>query len=416
MGVLREVPDPETLPQVRRMVDDDPEQELRLQAIRLLTELKDNKIVPSLLRLATDNKTSNPLRQAAINAVVDIYAKPYGQQLAEIALDESSPIPLVVTALDALAILRTEEAKQAIEKRLDDPRTPLRAKAIDAYTQAFGEEAAIRVLPKLQDPDLSVQRAALSALTVIFDAANVKIRFKVMQALAATPDQRALPIYLTALLDENENIRDVSHSTLAMLGDSICSDLQTLHDRNELAAPVRRELTKVFSANSNFTFLLEKSTMGLEPASYVQYANDHGGDSNRGQQLFADPKGIGCIKGYLVGGVGTTNIGPDLRGIGAKYSRSELIRSVLEPSNRVLIDFEMVIVVTTDGVVHQGMISNQTSEKIELITPESKTIKILADEIELKKSNLSPMPNGLADGMTLQNFADIIAYLESLKQ
>jgi len=29
---------------------------------------------------------------------------------------------------------------------------------------------------------------------------------------------------------------------------------------------------------------------------------------------------------------------------------------------------------------------------------------------------VSLMPNGLKDGMTLQDFADIVAYLESLKQ
>jgi hypothetical protein len=63
------------------------------------------------------------------------------------------------------------------------------------------------------------------------------------------------------------------------------------------------------------------------------------------------------------------------------------------------------------------MIRNQTSTGIELVTPEGKVVSVSAAEIEVQEtSNLSPMPNGLADGMTLQNFADIIAYLESLKQ
>ncbi|MFV2069148.1 MAG: hypothetical protein ACC645_19445, partial [Pirellulales bacterium] len=89
----------------------------------------------------------------------------------------------------------------------------------------------------------------------------------------------------------------------------------------------------------------------------------------------------------------------------------------LEPSNRILTDFEIVVVITTDGVIHQGMIRSQTPERTELVTPDGKVIPIPASEIELKEtSNLSPMPNGLASGMTLQNFADIIAYLESLKQ
>lgn len=416
LEALREVPIPETLPHVRRMIDDDPDQDVRLEAIQLLTGLKDTKMLPSLLHLAIDNSASNPLRQAAIRAVVAIDAEPYGKQLAKIAAAEESPIPLVVVALDALATLRSEEAKAAIVKRLSDRRAPLRAKAIEAYVQVQ-DDASVRIIPKLQDPDMSVQRAALSALSVLFDTATSENRFEVIKALAAAPDQRALPIYLDALLDKNEDTRGISRSTLVAMGDSISSDIRSLHDRNELTTPIRQELVKVFSADDQFAFLQEDSPAKLEPTAYAQYATDHRGNRQRGQKLFADTEGIGCIKCHVVGGAGTANIGPDLLGVGAKYPRHELIRAVLEPSNRILIDFEMVIVVTTSGAIHQGMIRSQTSERIELVTPEGKVIPIRSDEIELKKkSNLSPMPNGLASGMTLQNFADIIAYLESLKQ
>jgi putative heme-binding domain-containing protein len=416
LEALREVPIPETLPHVRRMIDDDPDQDVRLEAIQLLTGLKDTKMLPSLLHLAIDNSASNPLRQAAIRAVVAIDAEPYGKQLAKIAAAEESPIPLVVVALDALATLRSEEAKAAIVKRLSDRRAPLRAKAIEAYVQVQ-DDASVRIIPKLQDPDMSVQRAALSALSVLFDTATSENRFEVIKALAAAPDQRALPIYLDALLDKNEDTRGISRSTLVAMGDSISSDIRSLHDRNELTTPIRQELVKVFSADDQFAFLQEDSPAKLEPTAYAQYATDHRGNRQRGQKLFADTEGIGCIKCHVVGGAGTANIGPDLLGVGAKYPRRELIRAVLEPSNRILIDFEMVIVVTTSGAIHQGMIRSQTSERIELVTPEGKVIPIRSDEIELKKkSNLSPMPNGLASGMTLQNFADIIAYLESLKQ
>ncbi|MFV1966677.1 MAG: HEAT repeat domain-containing protein, partial [Pirellulaceae bacterium] len=416
LEALREVPAPETLPHVRRMVDNDPDPKVRLQAISLLAELKDTRIVPSLLLLATDNKHSNSLRQAAIRAVMAIDAKPYGEPLAEIALAEDSASDLIAVALDALAILGTEKAKQAIVKRLSDPRAPVRAKAIEAYAQVQGDAAAGRIIPKLQDPDMSVQRAALSALSVLIDTADAETRFEVMKALAAAPDPRALPIYLDALFDENKETRDLSRSTLVALGDSLHNDIRTLHDRHELATPVRRELAKVFSTSNQFAFLHEEPPAKLEPAAYAQHAADHRGDPRRGQQLFADTEGIGCVKCHVVGGAGAANIGPGLLGVGAKYPRRELIRSVLEPSNRILIDFEMAVIVTNRGLVHQGMIRNQTPERIELVTPEGKVVLIDTDEIELKEtSNLSPMPNGLANGMTLQNFADIIAYLESLK-
>jgi putative heme-binding domain-containing protein len=417
LEVLREVPAPETLSQVRHMVDDDPDPEVRLQAIRLLTDLKDTKIVPSLLRLAIDSTTSNQLRQAAIRAVVAIDAKPYGRQLAEIALAENSPVPLVEIALDALAIMGSEEAKQAIEKRLGDPRAVLRVNAIEACIQVHGDDAAARIIPKLHDPDVSVQQSAISALSTLVAASDSKSRIDVIKALAAVPDRRALPIYLGLLLDEDQGIREASRGTLLALGDSICGDLRTLHKRNELATPVRRALGKVFSANSQFDFLDEDAPAELGPSVYAQFAADHRGDPHRGQKLFVDTEGIDCSKCHVVGGAGTANIGPDLLGIGAKYPRHELIRSVLEPSNRILIDFETVIVETISGRIHQGMVRSQTPERIELVTPEGEVIPIRANEIELKEtSSLSPMPDGLVRGVTLQDFADIIAYLESLKQ
>jgi putative heme-binding domain-containing protein len=311
----------------------------------------------------------------------------------------------------------SEDTQQAIVKRLSDQHAQLRAKAIEVYAQNHGDGAAARVLPMFRDPDVSVQRAVLSALSVIVASADSKGRIEVVKALASVPDRRALPIYLDLLLDSNTNIRDSSRATLLAMGDSVHSDIRTLHKRNELATPVRRELARVFSADSQFAFLHENIPPELEPSAYAQFATDHRGDPRRGQQLFADPEGIGCAKCHVVGGAGTGNVGPDLLGIGAKYPRSELIRSVLEPSNRILIDFEMAVIVTINGAIHQGMIRSQTPERIELVTPEGKVVPIRTDEIELKKtSSLSPMPNGLANGMTLQNFADLIAYLESLKQ
>ena len=60
LDVLREVPVPEALPQVRRMVAEDADQEVRLRAIRLLADVKDAEVVPSLLRLVADNAVGEP--------------------------------------------------------------------------------------------------------------------------------------------------------------------------------------------------------------------------------------------------------------------------------------------------------------------------------------------------------------------
>jgi hypothetical protein len=48
---------------------------------------------------------------------------------------------------------------------------------------------------------------------------------------------------------------------------------------------------------------------------------------------------------------------------------------------------------------------------------DAKTRKLTVAEIEARKlSNLSLMPTGLTEGMSPQDFTDLAAYLESLKE
>ena len=63
-------------------------------------------------------------------------------------------------------------------------------------------------------------------------------------------------------------------------------------------------------------------------------------------------------------------------------------------------------------------ISFQTySKNKKILLADGKSVRVPVDSIEQRqKSNLSLMPNGLKDGMTLEDFASIVAYLESLKQ
>ena len=136
---------------------------------------------------------------------------------------------------------------------------------------------------------------------------------------------------------------------------------------------------------------------------------------SHGREIFADLKGVGCIKCHAVGGVGA-KIGPDLAGIGTRYPRAELIRSVLEPSNRVAAGYQVTTIVTDAGKIYSGIIKTDAQDVVELVDVEGRVISIATGEIEERNSSsLSLMPSGLKDGLTPEAFADVIAYLESLK-
>ena len=139
------------------------------------------------------------------------------------------------------------------------------------------------------------------------------------------------------------------------------------------------------------------------------------GDPEHGRALFHDLKGLACIKCHTVGKEGGA-VGPELSSIGAKYPRDVLITSVLNPSAQISSGYEPVVVALADGRVLTGIVKSDTAEGLEIEDADAKRIRIAKDDIEeRKRSDVSIMPNGLAEGLKPQDFADLISYLETLK-
>ena len=61
---------------------------------------------------------------------------------------------------------------------------------------------------------------------------------------------------------------------------------------------------------------------------------------------------------------------------GAKYDRAEVIRSVLEPSNRIATGYQPVIVATRDGKVETGVVRSETDTTLELADSEARITTI----------------------------------------
>jgi putative heme-binding domain-containing protein len=109
-------------------------------------------------------------------------------------------------------------------------------------------------------------------------------------------------------------------------------------------------------------------------------------------------------------------VGPELSSIASKYPRDELIASVLYPSAKISSGYEPTALALDDGRVLTGIVRNETADALEIQDADAKTIRIPKDQVEARKrSDVSLMPIGLAQGLSTQDFADLIAYLETLK-
>jgi putative heme-binding domain-containing protein len=164
--------------------------------------------------------------------------------------------------------------------------------------------------------------------------------------------------------------------------------------------------------------LYEYKTNTQDPAAFVRFAETHKGDAASGKRIFSSTTGVGCIKCHQVAGLtGGGEVGPSLTGVGAKYDRAKLIESVLFPSKQIFDGYEQTLIRTKDGNVYAGGVRGETQDELTLVDSENRKTVIRKETIDRRKvSEVSLMPDGLQTGLKPQEFADIIAFLESLKE
>lgn len=146
---------------------------------------------------------------------------------------------------------------------------------------------------------------------------------------------------------------------------------------------------------------------------YEQYTLTHSGDAKAGEQLFRSEK-TKCNVCHAVGKSGGV-VGPNLSSVGNKLDRPHLIDSLLYPSNEINYSYQTVTVTTTEGLAHSGVVKQRDDDAVTLMGADGKSTKIsvaLIDE-ELT-SKVSIMPDGLAEALSVAEFTDLVAYLETL--
>jgi putative heme-binding domain-containing protein len=147
----------------------------------------------------------------------------------------------------------------------------------------------------------------------------------------------------------------------------------------------------------------------------ARFALEHDGDPRRGALLFADAGGAACGRCHRVGGEGG-EVGPDLSDVGGKYRRADLIEAVLEPSRQVVEGYRPTTLALVDGRVLTGLVRGESAEGLTLVDPEGRSHRVRSGEVEERKTSAaSIMPEGLVDRIEPRAFADLIAYLESLR-
>jgi putative heme-binding domain-containing protein len=132
------------------------------------------------------------------------------------------------------------------------------------------------------------------------------------------------------------------------------------------------------------------------------------GDAARGKELFTKRSCANCHGGSRA-------LGPDLAGVGRRFSRRDLFTAIALPNRDVPPRYQTTYVQTKDGRQVTGLVIYDSVDGVILRDADNRTHRVEGADIELRTVvPRSLMPGGLLKGLAPRDVADLGAYLDSI--
>jgi putative heme-binding domain-containing protein len=130
---------------------------------------------------------------------------------------------------------------------------------------------------------------------------------------------------------------------------------------------------------------------------------------SRGAAVFTKTQ---CIKCHKHGNQGES-IGPDLTNVSRRFTKKELLESIVYPSHVISSQYLSKVVQTKDGRQITGMVAAGAAGEVVILQASGEKVTLSENEIEVTRpSKTSAMPAGLLDPLSLEEVADLMAFLE----
>jgi putative heme-binding domain-containing protein len=135
-------------------------------------------------------------------------------------------------------------------------------------------------------------------------------------------------------------------------------------------------------------------------------------DPESGRRIFHHARLASCSNCHRHNGRGNV-VGPDLSGQGKQNERERLLKSILNPSGDIAPEYQPRTILLNDGRVFTGIrLRSYTKEQIRDAHGQTRTFE-RGDVESMVDSNVSFMPSGLVDLLTIRELRDLIAFLQS---
>lgn len=136
--------------------------------------------------------------------------------------------------------------------------------------------------------------------------------------------------------------------------------------------------------------------------------------SSRGSRLFFGA--ASCSNCHRLGERGNA-YAPDLSNLGSRADAKSIAQSILEPNAVITEGFHSLSVATTAGKVYTGFIRQESGLALELIQADGSPVSIPKANIEQRRrTNVSAMPKEMANSLSPQQVADLIAWISGSQE
>jgi putative heme-binding domain-containing protein len=246
--------------------------------------------------------------------------------------------------------------------------------------------------------DAELQRAALTAVAAFDDPA---IGERLLAEFAKYSDE-VRPAFFDLMLGRGEWTRQlVNGISSGAIDPSVVPRDVVAQLRRHPDAAIVELATRQFGAGDSAPVDSKQRIQQLRDILAAGTGNPYAGEATFMQQCAA------CHKLFHKGG----NVGPDL----TPYQRGNLetlLTSVLQPSAEIREGFEYVNLLTSDGRIIAGFVTDQDTQIVTLRVKAGEDVRVERADIEsIAPVGRSIMPEGLLNDLSDQQLRDFFAYL-----
>jgi putative heme-binding domain-containing protein len=134
-----------------------------------------------------------------------------------------------------------------------------------------------------------------------------------------------------------------------------------------------------------------------------------------GRKVYDTDAGCAACHSLNSLGDGRRTLGMDLSKIGQKFDKQAMLDDIMNPNASIQPEFITTTFTMKDGTSISGLITGETPDEITVVVGAEPRRLRTAEVASRKPIQVSSMPEGLLKNLSLQQVADLLAFLDSLR-